>query len=732
MKRDISIIVPAKNEMGNIVPLVARINSALSGLVDYEVIFVDDYSSDTTKEEIKSIAQVHTRIRYVANDGKKGKAFALLKGFSQARAPILAMIDADLQYPPEAIYPMYKMVMNGVGVVVANREQRDESWKRRVMSETFRDIFGKRLHKMDVDVQSGLKVFRTSLLEHVSFTPKPWTFDLNFLLTSRMAGYDIDSYDIEFKNRVTGKSKVKTLQTIWEIGKGAIESKINPPEVSYLHQSIDSLHTGFYHNDTHYVPFTRLSHHESAFITLSMMQKMTLLLGLITLGLFLVLNPFTAILGFLAFMTAIYFLDILVNAGLIGYSLCFKPELKVSDTELDRLRDDELPTYTIFCPLYKEWQVLPQFVEAMKNLDYPKYKLEIMLLMESNDERTQQVAEELDLPDYFKVTVVPKTLPKTKPKACNFGLLQATGEYSVIFDAEDIPDPKQLKKVVVAFGREKKNLACIQAKLNFYNPEQNILTRLFTSEYSLWFELVLTGLHAAKAPIPLGGTSNHFKTNVLRDMEGWDSFNVTEDADLGIRLSKGGYATSVLDSVTLEEANSDFYNWINQRTRWIKGYMQTLLVHMRDWRQFLEQGKHFEFLSFLLIIGGKLTSLLVNPLMWILTILYFSLRAQLGPVIESLFPPQIFYLGVFSMVVGNFLYLYYYFLGLAKRKQYHLIKYAYLTPLYWLLMSMAAWVALGRLIVQPHHWFKTKHGLHLSPISQNVATVPLRAKHVTH
>lgn len=647
MKRDISIIVPAKNEMGNIVPLVARINSALSGLVDYEVIFVDDYSSDTTKEEIKSIAQVHTRIRYVANDGKKGKAFALLKGFSQARAPILAMIDADLQYPPEAIYPMYKMVMNGVGVVVANREQRDESWKRRVMSETFRDIFGKRLHKMDVDVQSGLKVFRTSLLEHVSFTPKPWTFDLNFLLTSRMAGYDIDSYDIEFKNRVTGKSKVKTLQTIWEIGKGAIESKINPPEVSYLHQSIDSLHTGFYHNDTHYVPFTRLSHHESAFITLSMMQKMTLLLGLITLGLFLVLNPFTAILGFLAFMTAIYFLDILVNAGLIGYSLCFKPELKVSDTELDRLRDDELPTYTIFCPLYKEWQVLPQFVEAMKNLDYPKYKLEIMLLMESNDERTQQVAEELDLPDYFKVTVVPKTLPKTKPKACNFGLLQATGEYSVIFDAEDIPDPKQLKKVVVAFGREKKNLACIQAKLNFYNPEQNILTRLFTSEYSLWFELVLTGLHAAKAPIPLGGTSNHFKTNVLRDMEGWDSFNVTEDADLGIRLSKGGYATSVLDSVTLEEANSDFYNWINQRTRWIKGYMQTLLVHMRDWRQFLEQGKHFEFLSFLLIIGGKLTSLLVNPLMWILTILYFSLRAQLGPVIESLFPPQIFYLGVF-------------------------------------------------------------------------------------
>src|SRR5581483_11735953 len=160
-----------------------------------------------------------------------------------------------------------------------------------------------------------------------------------------------------------------------------------------------------------------------------------------------------------------------------------------------------------------------------------------------------------NLPNYFKIIVVPDSSPKTKPKACNYGLQFATGEYSVIYDAEDVPDPLQLKKAIVAFAKSAKNVICIQAKLNFYNPHQNILTRVFTAEYSLWFDLVLTGLQSIEAPIPLGGTSNHFKTQILKKIKGWDAFNVTEDCDLGLRLFKNGFSTAIMDSTTLEEAN---------------------------------------------------------------------------------------------------------------------------------------------------------------------------------
>ena len=179
--------------------------------------------------------------------------------------------------------------------------------------------------------------------------------------------------------------------------------------------------------------------------------------------------------------------------------------------------------------------------------------------------------------------IVPQSLPKTKPKACNYGLRQAHGEYVVIYDAEDIPEPDQLKKAYLALRRTvSRSVICAQAKLNFYNSHQNVLTRLFTTEYSLWFDLMLTGLQSARCPIPLGGTSNHFRVRHLRMLQGWDAFNVAEDCDLGIRIAQKDYATVIFNSTTFEEANSNLANWMRQRSRWIKGYMQTYFVHLRS------------------------------------------------------------------------------------------------------------------------------------------------------
>src|SRR3989337_845730 len=256
-----------------------------------------------------------------------------------------------------------------------------------------------------------------------------------------------------------------------------------------------------------------------------------------------------------------------------------------------------------------------------------------------------------------------------------------------------MPDPLQLKKAYLAFLSAPNNIACLQAKLNYYNSSQNLLTRFLTAEYSLWFDITLTGLQSLNSTIPLGGTSNHFKTQILRDLQGWDPFNVTEDADLGIRLFKKGYKTAVIDSTTLEEANSHVGNWIRQRSRWIKGYMQTYLVHMRKPSYFIRENGIHAFV-FQLTVGGKVAFLFINPVLWVATISYFALYAIVGPAIESLYPPIVFYMAVFSLVFGNFLCIYYYMIGCAKREHWGLIKYIFLIPAYWLMASIAAFVAL--------------------------------------
>lgn len=471
---------------------------------------------------------------------------------------------------------------------------------------------------------------------------------------------------------------------------------------------------GFEHKGTFYVPHNDLKHHEIALEQFTRRQAFWAAGLLLLIGLALVVNWHTTLLVLVAFLTTIYFADLLFNMFLIGRSLRKFPEIKISKPELASVRKNQWPTYTILCPLYKEAEVLPQFVRHIAKLDYDFLKLQVLLLLEEDDKATIKAAKAMKLPAYFEIVVVPHSNPKTKPKACNYGLKQATGEYIVIYDAEDAPDPKQLKKAYLAFKKSPEDVVCIQSKLNFYNPHHNILTRAFTAEYSTWFDLVLTGLQSIRAPIPLGGTSNHFKTKTLRELGGWDAFNVTEDADLGMRLARRGYQTAMVDSVTLEEANSNFKNWFWQRTRWIKGYIQTYLVHTRHRNG---AGLHKWSLrhnaAFRLVIGGKIAMLFINPFMWALTISYFVFRATWGPVVESFYPLPILYMGAASLIFGNFLYMYYYMIGCAKREHFSLIKYVFLIPFYWLAMSIAAWRALYEVFARPHHWSKTKHGLHL-------------------
>lgn len=718
-KSEISIIIPTLNEEGNILKLVERIDNSLkSDNIGYEIIFIDDHSSDGTVKAVESISSKYP-ISCHLKKGKRGKAHSLLEGFEYAKYGLLAIIDADLQYPPEAIPKMADKIADGADIVIANRLVSHKSLSRKIASRFFSFFFAKMLHGLDYDVQSGLKLFRKQITKEIKINPSPWTFDMEFLINAKNAGYKLSSIDIIFEDRHSGKSKIHFFRSIYEIGSNALSLKLSGKKPSKIHPHEDGsmIGAGLAHNKKRFVTHTTLHHHVSAIRTFAPWQKYFLIGAIVILAGSFSFFPLRTSIVAMAILTTIYFIDVFFNLFLVVKSLHNPPEINFSDEEIKAISDDSLPVYSILCPLYKESRILPFFIAAIDKLDWPKDKLDVILLLEESDTETIESARSMNLPSYIRTIVVPHSMPKTKPKACNYGLGVAKGEYLVIYDAEDIPDTDQLKKAYLGFQTVPSDTKCLQAKLNYFNPHHNLLTRLFTAEYSLWFDLVLTGLQSINTFIPLGGTSNHFRTADLVSLKGWDPFNVTEDCDLGARLFKYGYKTAVINSITLEEANSHLGNWIRQRSRWIKGYMQTYLVHMRKPVDFLKiNGFHAVLMQ--LNIGGKIAFLLINPILWIMTFAYFALYAIVGPSIESLYPTPVFYMAVISMIFGNFLYLFYYMVGAAKRGHWPIIKYVFLIPVYWFFMSIAALIALYQLFVKPHFWEKTRHGLHLDKIKK--------------
>jgi cellulose synthase/poly-beta-1,6-N-acetylglucosamine synthase-like glycosyltransferase len=422
----------------------------------------------------------------------------------------------------------------------------------------------------------------------------------------------------------------------------------------------------------------------------------------------LALDAVTTIIVFNAVSLVFYTSFSLYKLRLIYRATAHDLELPTSRAEVQDLDERDLPVYTILVPLYREVKVLSRLVDSIAALDYPRAKLDVKLLLEEDDVETIAAARAMRLPACFRIVVVPDGIPKTKPKACNYGLMRAEGEFVVIYDAEDRPDPDQLKKVVVAFAKADRRIRCIQCKLNYFNRDQNLLTRWFTTEYSMWFDLLMPGLDAANAPIPLGGTSNHFPTRTLLEMGAWDPFNVTEDADLGIRLHKQGYRAAVIDATTYEEANSDVYNWIRQRSRWVKGYVQTWLVHMRHPLRHRRQIGLRNWLSFQLIVGGTVLGFLLNPFYWLLTTLWALTAAG---IIHSVFPSFVYFGAAAGLYFGNFVFTYANVLGAMRREHHNLVKSALLSPIYWGLMSLAAWKGVLQLSYRPFYWEKTNHGL---------------------
>lgn len=452
--------------------------------------------------------------------------------------------------------------------------------------------------------------------------------------------------------------------------------------------------------------------------TLTTAQKRGLLGAALLGALLLALEPHAAVVGLLFLVTVVYVLTSVYKGWMMARGERATAAGKGMSPDITALADDELPVYSLLVPLHYEREMLPTLLDRLQAFNYPTEKLEVLLLIESDDAETRAALRECDLPAHMRPITVPPGAPKTKPRALNVGLARARGEYVVVYDAEDQPDPDQLRMAVAAFRTSPRQIICYQARLGFYNPKQSILTHLFTLDYYVWYDLILQGLARAGALVPLGGTSNHFRTAALRQLGGWDPYNVTEDGDLGVRIARAGLEAHMLDSVTWEEAVAQVNPWIRQRSRWVKGYMQTYLVHMREpralWRQLGPSG----FLDFQALLGGSSLILLINPLMWLLTLAYILGHGTVvDSVIESVFPAPVYYLALLCLVVGNFIFFYTNVYACVRAGYYDHARYMILGPLYWLLMSVAAWVALVSLIRSPHYWAKTEHGVSLGPAS---------------
>jgi cellulose synthase/poly-beta-1,6-N-acetylglucosamine synthase-like glycosyltransferase len=367
-----------------------------------------------------------------------------------------------------------------------------------------------------------------------------------------------------------------------------------------------------------------------------------------------------------------------------------------------------LPVYTVLVPLYREANVLPRLARALLLLDYPHDKLDIKIIVEADDHGTAAVARDLTTRGPFEIVRVPPGEPRTKPRACNYALHFARGEFTVIFDAEDRPERDQLRKAVVAFRRADDTTACLQARLGFYNTDDGWLPRLFTLDYYVWFHSLLPGLDRLGVPMPLGGTSNHFRTAVLRELGGWDPYNVTEDADLGIRIAQLRKRVSMLDSTTFEEAPTRLTAWLKQRSRWLKGYMQTWLVHTRHplalWRNVGPGG----FFAFHLFVGGAIVSALVNPFLWAIFAgsVLFGWRFFDGVTGETMLV-----LCGSGLIGGHAILTGLAVIGPMRRGWGTLAPYGFTVSLYWALISAAAFRALHQLVFNPHHWDKTEHGI---------------------
>lgn len=419
--------------------------------------------------------------------------------------------------------------------------------------------------------------------------------------------------------------------------------------------------------------------------------------------------------GFVA-LFSVFFFPSLTFVGAFFWVVCIlsiSSALKLMaifnpvETESAQSTPESLPTISLLIPLMNEKEVVAKLVRQLQKLEYPRAKLEAHLIVEEGDETTIESLGKIPRTSWIKTTRVPIGLVQTKPRALNYSLNLVKGEIVGVYDAEDLPAEDQLLRVASAFEQNPTNTACVQGMLDYYNDRSNWLSRCFTIEYASWFRVVLPGFAKMGLLVPLGGTTLFFKRKILEELGGWDAHNVTEDADLGVRLARHGYRTAFISSVTNEEANARVWPWIKQRSRWLKGYAVTYAVHMKRPAQLLKDLGTWKFLGFQLLFLGTLSQFLLAPLLWSTLLVPFGLP---HPILQMSTPMVLIFISAIFLVCTT-INLAVVCIGAHRAGKRWLMLWTPTLLLYFPLGTIGAFKGILELIAKPYFWDKTEHGV---------------------
>ncbi len=424
-------------------------------------------------------------------------------------------------------------------------------------------------------------------------------------------------------------------------------------------------------------------------------------------------NAVVAALSIWALLTLALIVGLKLATGLAALLTLRKPTAP-------RERIVKYPVISVIVPLLREREIAAHLIQRLARLDYPREALDICLVVEQNDVVTQQTLAHTRLPQWMRTLVVPKGTLKTKPRALNYALDFCRGEIVGIYDAEDAPDPGQLKHVVRHFQSAPDDVVCLQGILDFYNAGQNWLSRCFTIEYATWFRMVLPGLQRLGMPVPLGGTTLFFRRHILEELGRWDAHNVTEDADLGIRLARRGYKTELIQTVTREEANCRPWPWIKQRSRWLKGYAITYAVHMRRpvqlWRDLGGKG----FLGFQIMFLCALSQYALAPLLWS----FWLIPLGFWHPVEAVLPPVVLVMAAAIFLITEAINIGMASYAISRTQHRSLIFWVPTLHVYFPLGALAIYKGLWEMITKPFYWDKTDHGFYQTNFTQLPETRP--------
>lgn len=382
-----------------------------------------------------------------------------------------------------------------------------------------------------------------------------------------------------------------------------------------------------------------------------------------------------------------------------------------------------LPTITLLVPLFKEVDIAAHLIQRLEALDYPHALLDVCLVLEAQDTITRDTLSHANLPPWIRPIIVPDGTLKTKPRALNYAMTFAQGHIIGVYDAEDAPAKDQLQIVAHHFANCRRDVACLQGTLDYYNPTANWLTRCFTLEYASWFRVILPGFARLGLVVPLGGTTLFFRRDILTKLGGWDAHNVTEDADLGLRLARHGYRTEFMASVTEEEANGRMKSWVKQRSRWLKGYAITYAVHMRSPVKLWRDLGAWRFFGVQMLLLGTLLQFALAPVVWS----FWLMPLGVPHPVQAIAPDWLVWTIAIGFVLAGLINLAIYAIGARRAGKAKLAFWAPTLQLYFPLAVAAVYKGLVELTWKPFYWDKTTHGVLMPDAIRPLQPLPHQA-----